>query len=288
MAKLEVHPVAGLFPMLADDELAELAADIKERGLLQPIMLDAEGRILDGRNRYEACQKADIKPAFETYAGDDAIGYALSVNINRRHLSKGQRAMATAMAYPEPEKGGRGNSSKIKDFIQSGALSQARTVLKWEPELAKTVMNGLPLSDAYATALETKKRKEETEAKITKLKSAAPDIYDLVETGRQGLNEAIGALKAREDEMAAQASEADARAKREVEELKQQRWAATSNLIDGIILFDRHKAGDGAEMAALMYDPDVAASRGEKITPKRIRNAIAYLQEIADTMDEKK
>jgi hypothetical protein len=45
--------------------------------------------------------------------------------------------MATAMAYPEPEKGGRGNSLKIKDFTNLGSLSQARTVLKWEPELAK-------------------------------------------------------------------------------------------------------------------------------------------------------
>jgi hypothetical protein len=54
------------------------------------------------------------------------------------------------------------------------------------------------------------------------------------------------------------------------EERKQQRWAATSNLITGILLFDRHKPGDGFEMAAA-YDPDVAASRGEKITPQRIR-----------------
>jgi hypothetical protein len=30
------HPVAALFPMLADNELEELAAEIKARGLLQP------------------------------------------------------------------------------------------------------------------------------------------------------------------------------------------------------------------------------------------------------------
>jgi ParB-like chromosome segregation protein Spo0J len=64
MSELAVHPVAALFPMLADDELGELAADIKERGLLQPIVLDAEGRVLDGRNRLAACKKVGVEPTF--------------------------------------------------------------------------------------------------------------------------------------------------------------------------------------------------------------------------------
>jgi hypothetical protein len=34
------HPVAELFPMLGEEELAELAASIKEQGLLTPIVLD--------------------------------------------------------------------------------------------------------------------------------------------------------------------------------------------------------------------------------------------------------
>ena len=64
MSELAVHPVAALFPMLAGDELEELAADIKARGLLQPIVLDAEGRILDGRNRLAACKIAGVEPNF--------------------------------------------------------------------------------------------------------------------------------------------------------------------------------------------------------------------------------
>ena len=69
------------------------------------------------------------------------------------------------------------------------------------------------------------------------------------------------------------------------DERKQQRWAATSNLIDGILLFDRHKPGDGFEMAAA-FDPEVAAMRREKITPARIREAIAFLEEVATAMEE--
>src|SRR5687767_89338 len=95
---LGVHPVADLFPMLADDELRDLADDIKQRGLLQPIVLDGEGRVLDGRNRLAACRLAGVEPTFETYGGDDPDGYALSTNINRRHMTKGQQAMVAARA----------------------------------------------------------------------------------------------------------------------------------------------------------------------------------------------
>jgi hypothetical protein len=42
---------------------------------------------------------AALEPQSSTFDGDDPDGYALSVNINRRHLSKGQRAMAVAKVY---------------------------------------------------------------------------------------------------------------------------------------------------------------------------------------------
>ena len=54
-------------------------------------MLDVEGRVLDGRNRLLACERAGVLPRFEPYQGEDAGGYALSVNIARRHLNEGQR-----------------------------------------------------------------------------------------------------------------------------------------------------------------------------------------------------
>ena len=93
--EFEFHPLADLFPMLEGDELQALADDIKEHGQRVPIVLH-ERKILDGRNRYRACQMAEIEPELVDYDGTDALSFVVSLNWKRRHLSIGQRAMVAA------------------------------------------------------------------------------------------------------------------------------------------------------------------------------------------------
>lgn len=88
-----IHPAAGLFPMVDGEELAALCADIKERGLQQPIIVWRDGSLIDGRNRLVACYRAHQEVVLETYDGDDPVQFSLSANLHRRHLNQGQRAM---------------------------------------------------------------------------------------------------------------------------------------------------------------------------------------------------
>lgn len=88
---IQAHPAAALFPMMSDDELARLSADIKERGQIDPIILH-QGLILDGRNRLKACEMADVEPNFSAWSGEGGspAQFVASKNIHRRHLSKPQ------------------------------------------------------------------------------------------------------------------------------------------------------------------------------------------------------
>ena len=90
------HPVAEAFPMMAGADFDRLVEDIRRHGLREPIWLDGEGRILDGRNRDRACRLAAVPPAYRVYDGGDPTAFVVSLNLHRRHLSESQRAMVAA------------------------------------------------------------------------------------------------------------------------------------------------------------------------------------------------
>ena len=175
--ELQAHPVAALFPMLADDDLQDLADSIKEQGLLHPIVLDNEGRILDGRNRYAACKMAGVEPAFITYECGDPDAYAVTVNIARRHMSKGQQAMVLARAglFATNNQTGLAKSAGMSQ----SRLAKANTVLEHAPDLADDVVAGLvSLDEAYKDA--QRRKVEATERRHT-VAQAIKDYDDLKE-----------------------------------------------------------------------------------------------------------
>ncbi|MHB8974041.1 MAG: MICOS complex subunit MIC10 family protein [Pirellulaceae bacterium] len=96
---LKCHPICLLFPELPKPELEDLAADIKEKGLFNSIVL-YEGKILDGRNRYNACRIAGVEPRFVEWSGGSPLEWVVSENFVRRHLSSSQRAVLALDLLP--------------------------------------------------------------------------------------------------------------------------------------------------------------------------------------------
>ena len=214
MKKPQIHPAAELFPMMPEQELNELADDIKARGLINPILLDAEGRMIDGRNRWEACKLAGVEPTFETMNGKaaaDAIGLVVSLNVKRRNLSSSQRAMAAAKAWALAEQEGKvqtqGGDRKSK--AQSGHLiaaprdhfavmfgvsktyvEQARALLRDDPLAAEAVQNGAPLKQAYEAMQERRGDKEAEARRLGALKRTRPDLHEAVVAGKLTLTQA--------------------------------------------------------------------------------------------------
>lgn len=88
---MEFHPVASMFPLMEGAEFDALVADIAEHGQLEPIWL-YEGKVLDGRNRWRACQQLGIEPRVQQWAnGRDPEAFVVSLNLHRRHLTRDQR-----------------------------------------------------------------------------------------------------------------------------------------------------------------------------------------------------
>jgi len=88
------HPVTKIIPEMVGEEFYHLKDSIANIGLLEPIWVDKDGLILDGRARYQACLDLGIDPQYRTYEGDASIlSFVVAANVNRRHLNPLQRAI---------------------------------------------------------------------------------------------------------------------------------------------------------------------------------------------------
>jgi protein gp37/ParB-like chromosome segregation protein Spo0J len=135
MAELKIHPIAALFPALTDDELRELADDIKAQGQMQPIVLTANGKtIVDGINRHKACKLAGRTPKTRCLPKScdelDIIEFIIGANMRRRDLNVGQRAMLgleLAPALEEAAKERKRKNGGDKKSLKGKAKSKDRS-----------------------------------------------------------------------------------------------------------------------------------------------------------------
>jgi hypothetical protein len=183
------HPIANIFPLLQTGELAELSDDIKQNGLKQPIYL-YEGKILDGRNRFAACQSAGVEPKFEQYTGDSPTSFVISLNLKRRHLTTSQAAAVAVDALPFFESEARkrqeagNNQHRVTQKVAEGSKGEAR-----EKVAAVLHTNRQYVSDAKA------------------IKAKAPERFEQIRTGEKTIREVKREMRREDQEVKIKAAQ---------------------------------------------------------------------------------
>lgn len=221
---MKVHPAADIFPMVPDDGLQSLAESIKTNGLRFPIVVrevpnddgELEREIIDGRNRLRACEIARVEPAFTLFEGDETAvrAFIADVNLERRDLKKGQKAMALAMLFPNGARG-RGNHDEARKSAETASFSyrrvqEARQIIAHSAALAEDVIaDRVPLDKALEQVKREQQQSMGNDARLARLRSEAPDFADLVDDERMSLSEACAANEKRQEERAHRLKQAE-------------------------------------------------------------------------------
>lgn len=100
---MKIHPLAEMIPSMTDAEFADLKNDIRNNGQREKVTI-YEGMILDGRHRYRACKELGLDIDCSHYEGSEPAAFVISLNVNRRSLSTGQKAAIAVEFLPELEK----------------------------------------------------------------------------------------------------------------------------------------------------------------------------------------
>lgn len=147
------HPLAELFPLMPDDELQALADDIKANGIKSKISI-YEGKILDGRNRYRACKLAKVEPVFVEWKGRDPLAHVISLNLHRRQLTAGQRAIVAAKIADMGPGGDRvsDHSANLQNAVSQPAAAAALGVSTRSVSTAREIIDASPKKAAEVAA----------------------------------------------------------------------------------------------------------------------------------------
>jgi ParB-like chromosome segregation protein Spo0J len=169
------HPIADVWPMMDEAKIAELADDISKNGQLIPVWL-YEGKILDGRNRWAACQIAGVEPKTKEYTGDEPTAFAVSLNDRRRHMNKGALAAVAAELEPHFAEDAK---RRYDQTVGRPKKSEERVpqISERQPQARQEAAKSVGVNDRYVS-----------DAK--KVKTESPEVFERLKAGKITLQDA--------------------------------------------------------------------------------------------------
>src|SRR5262245_15926265 len=153
--KVYTCPYRDVLPPLTPQERDDLRRDIQANGVAVAVVITDADEVLDGHNRLEIAAELGLdRVPLTVLAGltpEQKLARAVGLNLNRRHLTPGQRAMIAARIATAKE--GRPTTSPIggvtreraADLLNVGprSVDRARTVRAGGvPELVRAVESG--------------------------------------------------------------------------------------------------------------------------------------------------
>jgi Lar family restriction alleviation protein len=196
---LSLHPEAHRVPEMPPDQYAAFAADVKVRGVLQPLKLKPGTRlILDGRTRLRAAKEAGLAsvPVEEVVLDvEDADGllYMLRAELSRRHLTRDQRA---ALAADLEEQFARAAKSRQKDAGAKGGHTAGRGRPKERGVAEAPHPNPVPAPKSRELAAKVTGANPRAVSDAKLVKANAPHLHLRVKDGSMKLAHATRQVKA--------------------------------------------------------------------------------------------
>lgn len=195
----------NIFPDMSVEEFNRLKADIQTNGFDPnfPIILYDNNIILDGWNRWKACDKLNKTPLFDYFDGTDEEAMALVMRSNKRRNLTDERLTALALQsddimkaiQKQVEEGRRAklvgnnnaNKEKTTTLNSDSSISKDKNENTTDAKVAKTIgvkrnqvekikklKKENPVAFEQVAAGKTTTRKLNAEKKATLLKEATP------------------------------------------------------------------------------------------------------------------
>jgi hypothetical protein len=197
-----VHPACAAYPLTSGNSYDLTRDGIKKCGQLVPCEI-WNGFLMDGRNRWKACEELGIKVRVRVRGGteEEAIQRVLSLSESRKHLSKSQLAVCAELLIPLLEAAKAKDKSRKcseagekhgprKDSSDSGKVTQtfvppdSRTEHKNAHSAAAEVAEKFGINRAYVS-------------EVKRLKRDAPDLVPRIASGELTVSAASREAKIR-------------------------------------------------------------------------------------------
>jgi hypothetical protein len=99
---LTVHPDVEDVPVCTKTQRRVLTESIAEKGVLEPLVIDEQDRILDGRHRYSIALELGIeKVRVDVRHVDNPTLYAVDAAVRRRNITKTAQVYTLLKAHPD-------------------------------------------------------------------------------------------------------------------------------------------------------------------------------------------